>query len=184
MEVACSDTHFNHHRIIELERTQFSTIEEHDDFIMTTIESQSLSPDDVLYHLGDVGNPTPEIRDRWKRLKCKKILIQGNHDKSISKISDMFDEISTVPIFYNRRVALSHYPIPVTDGTLNVHGHLHNANMSLPNYLNLSMHQFGYRLFNLRDTNEILTTIPKDNLKFTHEWFYPYYQFTDGRDEC
>lgn len=182
MDYALSDTHFNHKKIIEFERVRFSSIEEHDDFIMSMIESYDLQKDDVLYHLGDVGNPTNEIRERWKKLKCKKILIRGNHDKSISKIEDMFDEISSVPKFYNQRVVLSHYPIPVTPGTLNIHGHLHNSVMSLSNYINLSIHQYDYRLFNLKHVGEYLSMIPKDNLKFMKEWFAPYYKFTDGRD--
>lgn len=179
MDYAISDLHFNHSNIINFERKQFSTIEEHDDFIMSMIESYHLTENDTLYNLGDFGNPTDEIKARWKALKCKKILIQGNHDKSLTKISDLFDEISTVPIFYNRRVVMSHYPIPVTNGTLNLHGHLHNANLSLNNYLNLSIHQFGYKLFTMKHVNEYVTKLPKDNVKFMKEWFSDYYEFTN-----
>ena len=45
-------------------------------------------------------------------------------NKNYYKLSNV---VSDVPIFYNKRILLSHEPLPVTNETINVHGHLHGA---------------------------------------------------------
>lgn len=177
MDYFISDTHFGHENILTFERTQFQTIKDHDECIWSLIESTVRSTD-TLYHLGDFGRLTPENLERWNNLSCKTILIRGNHDTSITKLKNVFDEVHKEPIFYTKRILLSHEPLPVTDETLNVHGHLHGANLIMPNYLNISIHQFDYKLANAKNLSQKVNTIPKINWKFMFEWYAKDYNFT------
>lgn len=176
MDYFISDTHFGHKNILTFERTQFKTIQEHDDFIWKKLGK--LTVNDTLYHLGDFGVLDETTTARWKALPCKTILIRGNHDGSIGQLKAIFDEVHNEPVFYKKRILLSHEPLPVTDGTLNVHGHLHSARLNKPNYLNISMHMVDYKLITEKDLVKYLTILPKDNFKFMFEWYAEDYEFT------
>lgn len=77
-----SDTHFNHTNILSMQPRPFSTIEEHDETIITRWNAV-VAPADVVYHLGDfaLGLNNPD-RIRWifNRLNGRKYLVYGNHD--------------------------------------------------------------------------------------------------------
>ncbi len=91
--------------------------------------------DDIVYHLGDVGNlPFDELSKKIKSLNGKKILIRGNHDTEDKDfyLRCGFTEVIDGPMFYNKNVILSHEPVPVNnDYFINVHGHLHGAVLDL-----------------------------------------------------
>lgn len=175
MDYFISDTHIGHSNIIKFERTRFKTIEGHDDFIWAILNK--LTAKDKLYHLGDVGVLDDETIAKWKSLKCKTILIRGNHDTQANKLKKAFDEVHNEPMFYKKRILLSHEPLPVTDGTLNVHGHLHGSKLNKENYLNISFAVGGYKLFTEKDLTIYLTILPKDNFKFLYEWYAQDYEF-------
>lgn len=176
MDYFISDTHFGHANIMKFERNQFNNIKEHDNFIFELIENK-VKLNDTLYHLGDFGSLDDDILNRWNNLPCKTVLIRGNHDKSIGKLKNVFDEVHNEPIFYNKRILLCHEPLPVTEGTLCVHGHLHNANLDLPNYLNISIHMINYKIVNAKFLENKKSKLRKDNFKFKHEWFASHYKF-------
>ena len=185
MNYFISDTHFGHNNILVFERTQFNTIEEHDDFIMTVME-KSLKETDTLYHLGDFGysNPNGPIYTRFKALPCHKVLIKGNHDKaSFEYYQDIFDIVSETPIYLTKRVVLSHDPIPVTEGSLNLHGHLHGAVLKSYNHLNLNIHITKYQLLTMKAVEKKLGTLSIDNTEFLYEWYAPLYHFTAPKDD-
>lgn len=50
----CSDFHFGHVKIIEFERQDCSSIEEHDERILSTLEKLLFATDE-MYFLGDFG---------------------------------------------------------------------------------------------------------------------------------
>lgn len=77
-----ADTHFCHDRILSMQPRPFSTIAEHDE---TMIERWNavVSPDDLVYHLGDFAlglNNPDRVRGIFSRLHGRKHLIYGNHD--------------------------------------------------------------------------------------------------------
>lgn len=74
-----ADTHFGHDRLIELDRTRFGSIREHDDFLVDRWNSV-VAPGDVVYHLGDVAWRMPALDEHVRRLNGRKVLIAGNHD--------------------------------------------------------------------------------------------------------
>ena len=106
---------------------------------------------DTLVHLGDVGD-----LDYIKRLKCHKVLIMGNHDQSIEKMEEVFDEVYSGPLWISQKLVLSHEQIwshcfesaePIA---FNIHGHDHNKGNKETKYsLNLAQNVYGYIPLNL-----------------------------------
>lgn len=177
MDYFISDTHFGHSNILKFERTKFSSIEDHDFYILSLLKNR-LKSNDILYHLGDFGNLTGSIMEQWKGLPCYKILIVGNHDKQKGKLKEIFDEVHNEPLFYQKRVLLSHEPLPVTKESLNIHGHLHGAELkNKVNYKNISLHVNDYKLLTKKDIDKLLIRIPKISWKFLEEWYASEYEF-------
>ena len=177
-----SDPHLSHKNIISFERKQFKTIDEHDTFIKYIIQS-NVKPNDTLYLLGDVGEMSDKNIEFWKSLPCKTILIRGNHDTQKGKLLKAFDVVSDVPIFYKKRILLSHEPLPVTNETLNVHGHLHGAHLTMNNYINLSIHVANYKIWTEKDLEKRLAIQPKISQHFMFEWYAKNYKFHNKKDD-
>lgn len=178
MKYFISDFHFGHKKILTFERCQFTGIEQHDDYILS-LWKKTIQNDDTVYFLGDFGNLQEEKQELFKNLPGYKIMITGNHDKRAinTYLQIGFDEVYTTPIYIAKRVVLSHEPVPVSKGTINIHGHLHNARLNLPNYINANIHVLEYRFLSEKEINRKLSSLPKDNTHFLHEWFAPHYQF-------
>ena len=54
-------------------------------------------------------------------------MIKGNHDnRSVNYYKNKFgfEEVYNHPVWFERRIVLSHIPIPVEDDIINIHGHL------------------------------------------------------------
>lgn len=179
MEYFISDLHFNHSNILKFERQEFKTIEEHNEFIIASI-NRVVTKFDTLYLLGDLGDDLELI----KRLNGRKILVMGNHDKlAKSKYREYFDEVHDTPIYLNKRVVLSHIPIPVTKGTLNVHGHLHGSILNSENHLNISAMLINYRPISLKVLDIKISKLTKDSHKFLEEWYANLYTFVQKRTD-
>jgi calcineurin-like phosphoesterase family protein len=178
MDYFVSDLHFGHKNILAMERVQFTSIQEHDEFLFSVL-NKTLHKDDVLYNLGDFAVCSKErtlyYLERYAKLPCRKIIILGNHDPYSSLYDKYFDTVSSVPIWYSKRILLSHEPMPVTDGCLNLHGHLHSAYIGRPNYINCNIHELCYQLLKEDDVQKRLQMLPKDSAKFLHEWYAPLY---------
>ena len=105
---------------------------------------------DTLIHLGDVGDLS-----YIKRLRCHKVLIMGNHDQSIEKMEEVFDEVYSGPLWISQKLVLSHEPIVIEDTELglpigiNIHGHDHSG-ANIDNYhFNIVQNKYGYIPLNL-----------------------------------
>ena len=88
---------------------------------------------DTVFHLGDVAlTSESEMKDLIPKLKGKKILIRGNHDKKSKEFfrNVGFGIIPENPLKLNKeKIILSHKPLKDTEipkGFVNVHGHIHN----------------------------------------------------------
>lgn len=104
---------------------------------------------DTLIHLGDVGSP------EWmNKVKAYKVLIMGNHDQSIEKMKEIFDEVYSGPLWISQKLVLSHEPVYLqtydTAQTIafNIHGHDHNG-QGRNFHLNICQNIFGYIPLNL-----------------------------------
>lgn len=84
-----SDTHFHHQNIIKYCNRPFKNFEEMDDVIINNWNS-IVSETDLVIHGGDfaLGHLIVQ-QDLLKRLNGRKILIQGNHDRSIKKMLEV-----------------------------------------------------------------------------------------------
>ena len=173
-----SDTHFGHKKLLLFERKEFVSIEEHDEYIINTI-NKIVKPTDTLIHLGDVGN-----LEMVRKLNGHKELVLGNHDqRPIKEYLGYFAKVHETPLYFKKNIMLSHEPHPVPEGVLNVHGHLHGAKLNSINHLNLSAWCVGYKPVRVDELYRIASALGKTNYRFLQEWFADKYVFTIERDD-
>lgn len=127
-----SDTHFGHHNIIDFCNRPFQSLT-HMDETMITRWCGTVGPDDIIYHLGDVGHATGQydLAKVVARLPGRKILIRGNHDKNPTAMRNLgFDVVAEEMTIRCDGIdfRMIHKPQPVSHGaTYVLHGHIHNT---------------------------------------------------------
>lgn len=141
-----SDLHLGH-KAIPKYRPQFTTTEEHDDFIISNYLA-TVSKRDTIYFLGDVAFSMDAIM-RLKVLPGYKILILGNHDTDFGiahaqALQTCFNRVYGLTT--KKGCWLSHAPIHPEElrGKFNIHGHTHNATLQDPRYVNVSLENCNY----------------------------------------
>lgn len=131
-----SDTHFSHKNILKYcPNRQFSSIQDHDDFLVNAWNSV-VSPEDMVFHLGDVCfSSVDNAVQLLNRLNGRISLVAGNHDlrffdsssfcNRFFNIYDTYKEIKTQGF----DIVLCHYPIHEWNGfhknSLHFYGHCH-----------------------------------------------------------
>jgi len=173
-----SDTHLSHTNIIEYCGRPFETAEEMDEEIMKRWNSV-VRDRDMVFHLGDVSMPKclkhpEEIRQKINRLKGRKILILGNHDREPELMHSMgFAENYSMKVlrYKDRVVVMSHLPyvdvvdiLSPDDKPVYLCGHVHekwlfspaparpiyretengSQRFSPPVYMNMSVEKWDY----------------------------------------
>ncbi len=165
-----SDTHFYHSNIIKYCNRTFKDVNEMNETIISNWRF-FITKDDIVYHLGDFClSSDDDIKNIFNRLNGNKILIRGNHDrKSVKFYKDIGFEILThAPIILEEyKLILSHVPLPdvkIKNGYINLHGHIHNKNISEDypkniyseiKHINLSVDVTDYKPVSLDKINEI-----------------------------
>lgn len=175
MDYFISDLHFGHKAILKMGRKDFKTIEEHDAFIMASI-NKKVKMTDTLYILGDIGD-----LEKVRELNGRKILITGNHDKrSLKEYNGYFAEVHEEWFPYSKRIILSHYPRQVEANELNIHGHLHRSFLDSYQHKNVCCDVIDYVPITTQHLTTFLQQVPKKlNNKFLEEWFADKYTFMD-----
>lgn len=139
-----SDTHFFHwkpDKTFLIDARHFNTIEEMNETIINNWNSM-ISPNDTVYHLGDVMlQDTDRGIEILKQLNGKIHIIRGNHDTD-SRIERYKECENVVEItwgtmikYHKVHIFLSHAPSiyrtmddkPNKQGILNFHGHTHQS---------------------------------------------------------
>lgn len=127
-----SDTHFNHKNIIKYCSRPFKDVEEMNKVLIENWNN-TVTDFDTIFHLGDVAlTNESEMKEIIPKLKGKKILIKGNHDKKSKEFfrSVGFEIIPDNPLKLDtEKLILSHKPLADTEipeGYINIHGHIHN----------------------------------------------------------
>jgi len=117
--------------------------------IMDNLE-KVVGENDILIDLGDI-TWTSKLDDRFLSLKCKKILVKGNHDKQSNfwYMSHGYDFAcnSFTLSFAGKNILFTHKPIYLVSDLFdyNIHGHLHDQdNLTDFNYL-ISLERNGYK---------------------------------------
>ena len=154
MKFYTSDLHFSHRNIIEYEKRPFPTTEEMDEYLIYKWNDKVGRKDEVFI-LGDFAFCNGRIANYLlDRLKGKKHLIIGNHDKYFLKDRDFdpskFESISKYDTTHDnkRKICMFHYPIAVWDGqnygSLHFYGHVHsNGETHHPLLLDLGENAFN-----------------------------------------
>jgi len=152
-----SDLHFSHQSILyfhpkrreaagitleELQADKNKAIEKHDEWLIN-LWNNTVKKNDIVYILGDFCLGNKERAEKiLQRLKGKKYLIRGNHDKSCNGLERYFEwvgDIKEVKFTNNQygfidkdetfSVELCHFPIFSWNrrphGSCHAHGHCH-----------------------------------------------------------
>ena len=125
-----ADLHLGHRAVINMQNRPFADVEEMNRTIISNYNA-IVGQDDTVYLLGDLCHhlKVEEANEIISKLKGKKILIKGNHDKQydmslFEEITD-FKTISANGIY----IAMMHYPMlswPKSHhGSLQLHAHVH-----------------------------------------------------------
>lgn len=160
-----SDTHFFHANILkfmngeERLRKEFSSLEEMHETIVDNWNS-CVNNNDYIYHLGDVTFQYHKgFNELMHRLKGKKRLIVGNHDKIWNPaLMRHFEKVDLWKGFKEFDFTASHMPLregSFRDGAYNVHGHVHANTVEGP-YINVSVEAIGYRPINIEEIVSII----------------------------
>ncbi len=186
----CADLHLQHKNIINYCRRQFNSVEEHDKYVIERYNSV-VGKDDLVYILGDLGfTPKDTLSSLVRQLNGRKILIVGNHDrlKDNDYINMGIIQVIRHPIFYNNNIILSHIPtIECLNSpyTINIHGHLHNSALTLPNFFNVNVELHDFIPFNMTYFENIAekTCVKYRWQKYGEEWYQNYYSFDGVSDD-
>ncbi len=131
-----SDLHFGHENVIKMCNRPFSTIEEMDEALIRNWNSV-VHANDVVYILGDLIFKSDKAPSEYlSRLKGKKHLILGNHDKTwIDRegARDFFESVTRLDVINtgHGNATLCHFPMLDHEGRYIIHGHIH-ANVNQP----------------------------------------------------
>lgn len=126
-----SDLHLGHRGIIRMQDRPFADLKEMNRVLIYNYNAV-VGKDDIVYILGDIAHhlPVEDVNEMIRKLKGRKILIKGNHDKNYD--CSLFEEIcdfKTVSL-NGRYFALMHYPMlswpKKSSGSIQVHGHIHS----------------------------------------------------------
>lgn len=151
-----SDTHWNHKNILKFlgkDGKPFRKFENVDHMNETMIENWNrlVTPQDKIYHLGDVYfGSQQEAESILSRLNGKKRLIVGNHDCIYGKgnpLHKYFQKIYMWRLFKEFNMVLTHVPLhkdSFRKVEYNVHGHIHEKTPYEQNYINVCVERTKY----------------------------------------
>ena len=138
-----SDTHFGHKNIEQYKNKNrpFANSDEHDKSLIDAW-NKAVSPEDTVYHLGDILSKKGGNLEILKKLNGKKILIMGNHEsENIDEYRKYFDDCKAV--LTEDDILFSHYPVHPSQlefrQKFNVHGHMHKESIADERYINISV---------------------------------------------
>ena len=188
MRYFISDLHMGHLSVINFERTDFSNIEDHDNYIANFINNlaKKLKPGDEVWNLGDYGSIDYLYLTDWiRQAGAKAYYVYGNHDQqsNLPQFEKYFDQVFLYPIFLSQKLVVSHFPVAVYPDTINVHGHLHGSELSDLNHVNASIHVAHYRPITDHNLSSIYSELPKFTRRFLYEPWAADHRFTQPKDD-
>ena len=128
-----ADTHFGHTNVIKFCARAFASAEEMNETLIENWNAK-VKGCDTVFVLGDMFYRCENVAEILRRLKGKKHLILGNHDRSWMDQVDLEDYFVGVDRILDlsdgeRGYTLCHYPMlqwPHQKRTYMIHGHIHN----------------------------------------------------------
>lgn len=151
-----SDPHFDSESIIINGNRPFADVA---DMNAKLIENYNavVSKQDICWWLGDImyGATKDKVRKVLSRMRGRKFLIMGNHDRSHSRtwwLDCGFERVFEHPIYNTEQyIMLSHEPLPEFGNirpVVNIHGHIHIQNYGFENHqgcINVCVEKTDYR---------------------------------------
>lgn len=125
-----ADLHFGHLNTIFKYKRPFCNVEEMNRTLIDNINTDC-GEEDTLYILGDIarGINIPKTEEYLRQIRCKMILIRGNHDRRYDET--LFEGIYDYQEIFteHRKFILMHYPLmewkKKEEGAFQLHGHTH-----------------------------------------------------------
>lgn len=147
-----ADHHFGHANIIKFSERPFQSLEEMNEELIKRW-NEKISPQDVVYHLGDVSLGKPDFtKGVLDQLNGKIFLIKGNHEGSALTHTKRFEWIKDyhelrVEDADNsngyQKIILCHYAMRTWNGshrgTWQLYGHSHGTLPDDPNLLSIDV---------------------------------------------
>jgi calcineurin-like phosphoesterase family protein len=155
-----SDFHIGHNVISPKYRSQFSTSDEHHEFMLDKLAN--VWKNDILYILGDFLFDCDKYDyyiSQIGKMRLRIKLILGNHDSKRLYDSSRPKNIELEnPLVTYKKMWLSHCPIhpnEIRGRLLNLHGHLHNEVLNDSRYFNVCLDQHNFEFITLETIKEI-----------------------------
>lgn len=157
-----ADLHLNHPNIIKYcaRPWKMSEVKDMDSYLISKI-NELCSPNDVLYHLGDLmfpsggrGNRRRTFEDYMEQINCTVVPLKGNHDKDNlpSNLIEGYVKLGREEVF------ISHMPKAVAK--INLCGHEHGKFRIYKNgkqyVINVGVDAWNYQPIQLEDVKRII----------------------------
>ena len=161
-----SDSHFGHANIIHYANRPYASVEEMNEDLIKRW-NETVSPDDMVIHLGDFGfGPIDRQRRIFERLNGEKRLILGNHDGNRTRMERIgfIDPVKSLDYkLGDTTIHMVHNPAnarPEGQFDIVLYGHLHNTKCEkfdkIPTWVNCCVENWDYRPI---DMETIITTV-------------------------
>lgn len=151
-----SDPHFDSESIITNGKRPFANVAEMNTKLIENYNAV-ITKQDVCWWLGDImyGATKDKVRKILSRMRGRKFLIMGNHDRSHSRtwwLDCGFERVFEHPIYNAEQyIMLSHEPLPEFGNMrplVNIHGHIHIQDYGFKNHdgcINVCVEKTDYR---------------------------------------
>jgi calcineurin-like phosphoesterase family protein len=183
MDYVFSDPHFGHERLMRVGRKEFDTIEQMHQTIVKNYNRAIVDDHTKVYWLGDIGDKQ-FIEEFVPKMRGYKILILGNHDKfGKSFYHKYFNEVHETGIYWNKRILLSHHPLPVEKGFINIHGHTHLIDVETGQHYNVCVERTEYKPVAMKKFDKLLGGMEVPERRFMREWYADYQKPVKPRED-
>jgi calcineurin-like phosphoesterase family protein len=183
MDYVFSDPHFGHERLMRVGRKEFDTIEQMHQTIVKNYNRAIVDDHTKVYWLGDIGDKQ-FIEEFVPKMRGYKILILGNHDKfGKSFYRKYFNEVHETGIYWNKRILLSHHPLPVEKGFINIHGHTHLIDVKTGQHYNVCVERTEYKPVAMKKFDKLLGGMEVPERRFMREWYADYQKPVKPRED-
>lgn len=169
-----ADLHLGHRGILRMEGRPFTSVEEMNESLILAWNSRVRASDDVFF-LGDFAMNFSEeqCQEAFAKLKGKKHLIVGNHDKErVLKLPWASEPVEQRSIRVDgTRVVLNHYGMRTWNGmwkgALHLYGHSHGKLPGTTQSCDVGVDAWAYRPVRLAEIRERLaetTALPDERM--------------------
>ena len=164
-----SDLHLGHENIIDYCERPFLDVDDMNDTLWDHLIA-ALTPDQVLVVVGDMAMRQAINAGTWQQIRdldCRqRHLVIGNHDLTGAGQlrAQGFDRVWSLMVSGGEPPLIwTHYPLnEVPDGTINIHGHVHDDPPRRTPHINVSVEQLDYAPVPLTALRALARVLVKD----------------------